>query len=212
MSATFTVNLDKPVTSVEILSAEDTKHAEQELSAGHPTVECSSAASAARIMQDLEKQKAETAQLYRTLSSLVGELSKFYEELLARHREEIAKLSVEIARKILMQKVQKADYQIEAIVKEALRNAPMRQNVVVHLNPADLTQLQNVPDGRWMMDDSAGIEFIADPAIGQAECLVETPKGIIKSLIDEHLARISEALGLAVAGTATDPAINCGAK
>jgi len=199
MSGTFTINLNKPVTSVEILTTQNAKHAEREL--GLSSATSADPVPVVGIMQDLEKQKAETAQLYQVLSSLVDELNRFYDELLARHKEEIARLSVEIARKILMQKVQKGDYQIEAIVKEAVRNSPVHQDVVVHLNSADLAQLRKLQrshTGVAGKDDSgsilAGIEFIADSNIGLAECLVETPKGIIKSLIDEHLARISEAL------------------
>jgi len=197
MSSTFTVNLNKPVASVKILTAEDVEHAEK----GSELDSAALADSAVRVMQDLEKQKAETVQLYRVLSSLVDKISKFYDELLAGHKEEIAKLSVEIARRVLMQKVQKGDYQIETIVKAALTNAPVRQDVVVHLNPGDLAQLQKLQgcrSGGRRKDDAssilADIKFIADSGIGPAECLVDTPKGVIKSLIDEHLARISEAL------------------
>jgi len=181
MSGTFTINLDKPVTSVKVLTAAGP---EQELDSA------TSADSTVKIIQDLEKQKAEIAQFCQVLNSLVEELNKFRDELLARHKEEIARLSVEIARKILMQKVQKGDYQIEAIVKEALKSAPVHQDIVVHLNPADLAQLQKGKSS----PAHRGIKFIADPGIGLAECLVETPKGIIKSLIDEHLARVAEAL------------------
>jgi flagellar biosynthesis/type III secretory pathway protein FliH len=205
MAGTFTIDLNKPMASVKILTAEDAERAEKES-------KLDSADAAVRVVRDLEKEKAETVQLYRVLSSLVDKVSEFYDELLARHKEEIAKFSVEIARKILMQKVQKGDYQIEAIVKEAVKSAPVHQDVVVRLNPADLAQLRKLKRshaGVAGKDDSgsvlSGIEFIADSKIGPAECLVETPKGIVKSLIDEHLARISEALGLAVAGTETDP-------
>ncbi len=197
MSSTFTVNLNKPVASVKILTAEDVEHAEK----GSELDSAALADSAVRVMQDLEKQKAETVQLYRVLSSLVDKVSKFYDELLAGHKEEIAKLSVEIARRVLMQKVQKGDYQIETIVKEALTNAPVRQDVAVHLNPGDLAQLQKLQgcrSGGSRKDDAssilADIKLIADSGIGPAECLVDTPKGVIKSLIDEHLTRISEAL------------------
>ena len=45
------------------------------------------------------------------------------------------------------------------------------------------------PDG-----DLADVKFISDPKIGRAECLLESPKGIVESLINEHLDRISKAL------------------
>ena len=38
------------------------------------------------------------------------------------------------------------------------------------------------------------LEFTPDWSIGRGECLVETPKGIVKSFLEEHLERISEAL------------------
>ena len=93
----------------------------------------------------------------------------------------------------MAQEVQEGDYEIESIVKEALKNAPTRQDVVVHLNPEDLVQCQKV-----QQEDStgalSGIKFVADPKIGRAQCLLETPKGIIESVIDEHLEQIGKAL------------------
>ncbi len=210
MSGTFTVKLDNPVTAVRRLDDRD----QSLLPDVSPDGSCvangdspaqnqfhSGAQAQLEAMRDLEKQKAEVADLSRMLRSVVGQINRLYEGLLAGHNEEIARLSVEIARKILMQQVQKGDYQIESIVKAALENAPTHQDVVVHLNPADLAQLQKLQGSstsRSKQDDSSGaftgIKFVADPGIGRAECLVETPKGIIKSLIDEHIRRVSEAL------------------
>src|SRR4030067_522779 len=74
-------------------------------------------------------------------------------------------LSVEIARKILMQKVENGDYEIESIIKEALKNAPGSQDVIVHLNPEDLEKCQKAQqDGPGGV--LAGIKLIPDPNIG----------------------------------------------
>ena len=92
-----------------------------------------------------------------------------------------------------MQKVEDGDYKIESIIKEAINNAPTRQDIVIHLNPEDLTECQKAlkeePDGA--LND---IKFVSDSNIGRAECLLESPKGIVESLINEHLERISKAL------------------
>jgi len=162
-------------------------------SSGQRSTNSAADAQQLKLTQDLERQKAEVVQLCQTLNCLVGELSRFYNEVLAKHKEEIARLSVEIASKVLMQKVQKGDYHIESIIKEALKNAPACQEVVVHLNPEDLMQCQKLQqdDPRNTLAD---IKFVADPSIGRAECLLETPKGIVKSFINEHMEQISEAL------------------
>lgn len=203
MSGTIRIGLAKPVMSVKIA---DNYHAR---STGSPpqnglpvgdagVVEPSKTNSAQDtqqlpVTQDVQRQQAEVTQLCRMLNKLVDKLNRFYDEVLARHKEEIAKLSVEIARKILMHKVQKGDYEIESILKEALKNAPTYQDLVVHLNPLDLPQCQKLQQEQ-ASSALAQIKFVADANIGRAECLLESPKGIVSSFIDEHIERISEAL------------------
>lgn len=188
MPDTLTVNLDKPVASVGITGNDSTGRI------GKEKLSAKEQADTGQIStQDLKAQKVAFSQACGILKVLIDKLNQFYDEVFAKHKGEIAKLSVEIARKILVQKVQNGDYQIESIVKEALENAPTRQDVVVHLNPQDLVQCQ-----RLQQDDPtgtlSGIKFVSDPSIGRAECLLESPKGIIESLIDQHLERIGEAL------------------
>lgn len=182
MSQTLTIHLEKPIASAEIMDD----------SAGPGGVD--SAANAERILiQDSEAQKAAFSQACQALNAVVARLNECYDKVFVEHKEEIAKLSVEIARKILMQKAEDGDYEIESIVKEALKNSPTRQDIVVHLNPEDFAQCrkaqQDEADGAL-----AGIKFVSDPKIGRAECLLESPKGIIESLINEHLERIGKAL------------------
>jgi len=195
MPGTVVINLAKPITSAKVLDGLSGASFNQGVQDPHSQRSKLGNLDHANLMQDLDDRKAEVSQAWKVLKVLVDKLNQFYNEAFARHKEEIAKLSVEIARKILMQEVQKGNYQIEAIVKEAIETAPAHRDVVVHLNPKDLVQFQ-----RFQQDDPErfgsmdGIKFIADPNIGRAECLVESPKGIIESLIDEHLKRIAEAL------------------
>ncbi|MHC4555813.1 MAG: FliH/SctL family protein [Planctomycetota bacterium] len=188
MSDPLAINLSGPITSVKILD---------NYPASIGGKQTGSQAGTGQIpTQDLGTQKAVFSQVCQALNAVVIKLNQFYDKVFAEHREEITRLSVEIARKILMQKVEKGDYEIESIVKEALKNAPSRQDVVVHLNPEDLAQCQKAqqdePSGTFV-----GIKFASDPNIGRAECLLESPKGIIESLIDQHLERIGQALNKA---------------
>ena len=93
----------------------------------------------------------------------------------------------------MVRKIEDGDYKIETIVKEALKSVPAHQDIEVHLNPKDLElcqqALQDAQDSKL-----TGIKLISDPGIGQAECIVKSPKGIVQSFIDEHLEQISEAL------------------
>ena len=89
-------------------------------------------------------EKAGFSQLCETLNEIAIKLNRFYEGLFTEQKEAIAKLSVEIARKILVQKVQDGDYRIEEIVKEALTNAGSHKDIVVHLNPKDFEEYQKL--------------------------------------------------------------------
>jgi flagellar biosynthesis/type III secretory pathway protein FliH len=208
MPNALTINLNKPVTSVNILDNHtqlpDCNYAQNKTEynrrqdaekRGEAPLETAFGG------QDSERQRQELVQLCNVLKNLVNKFNQLNNEVISKHKEEIAKLSVEIARKILMQKVQKGDYEIESVIEEVLKNAPTHQELVVHLNPEDLIQLQkrSGSDLKEILDgDKIGgidnIKFASDPNIGRAECLLETHKGIVKSFINEHIERISEAL------------------
>jgi len=140
-----------------------------------------------------DAQTAALIQTSRALSCAAEKLQKLYEQVVAQHREEIARLSIEIARKILMHKVETKDYEIESIVKEVLKKSPSHQDIVIHLNPEDLTQCDKIQNDE-IKGLLASVKLIADPNIGLAECILKSPKGTINLLINEHLEQIGEAL------------------
>lgn len=140
----------------------------------------------------LEDQKRLYHDACLAIQEVGARLNQLYDEVFAGHHEAIARLSVEIARKVLMQNISEGDYEIELIIKEALKSAPETSGTVVHLNPQDLADFQKLQEaGQVTLSD---VKLEADETIGRAECVVESPKGIIKLLIDEHLEQISKAL------------------
>ena len=61
------------------------------------------------------------------------------------------------------------------------------------LNPEDLPGCRKLQE-EGPENPFTELELTADWSIGRGECLIETPKGIVKSFIEEHLERIGEAL------------------
>ncbi len=189
MPGTFTVNLDRPVKSAGILHDYPVDVASSTAGAMNPADD----AGRIRLMEDLQTEKNLCVEVCRMLEGVAGKLNRFYDEAVAGHKAEIAGLSVEIARKILTRKISDGDYEIEAIVREALENAPAHEDIVMRVNSQDLAACQKV----WGDDGSgspAGVKFVAGQDIGRAECVLESPKGVIKSLIEENLEQISKAL------------------
>ena len=203
MSAPLKINLSRPVTSVKILKDDEVQSDrnsipdQTDMEAGSLEQTDSARSSSPKSGQisgnQIESQKSAFLQACRILNSVTEKLNQFCSQLFSEHKKEIAGLSVEIARKILVQKIENGDYKIESIVQEALNNVPSRQDIVVHLNPDDFANCQKAqqdePGGVF-----DGIKLVSDPKIGRAECLLENPKGIIELLINEQLEKISKAL------------------
>ncbi|MBN1359597.1 MAG: hypothetical protein JW993_03345 [Sedimentisphaerales bacterium] len=146
-----------------------------------------------RSVQEAERHTQELVQACQLVGTIAGKLQDLYDQTVARHRGDIARLAVEIARKILARRISQGDYDIQPVIEEALKRAPARQSIVIRVNPDDLPRCQQLqqdqPDGQF-----AELRFVADWSIARADCLIETPKGIVKSFAEEHLARIAEAL------------------
>lgn len=143
--------------------------------------------------EELMSQQTVLNEICLSLQGLMSKLEDFYNRSLSEHKEKIARLSVEIARKILVQEIKDDDYKIETIIKEALSNAPSHDALVVHLNPSDFSLFEQA-----QKNDSTGslatLKVVSDPKVGKAEYVLETSKGTIEYFINEHLEQIGKAL------------------
>jgi len=191
-----TIHLMQPIATACVIDAAHWRNAEgglrMEPTVANPKSEIRNPQSDGSDSES-QPQSAELARLLEIVNGLAGGLHQLHEQILVRNRAEIARLALEIARKILMCKVGKGDYEIQAVVEEALKRAPTRQNVIVRLNPEDVSRCQQLQKDN-PQSPFAELELTADWNIGRGECLVETPKGIVRSFIEEHLEHISEAL------------------
>jgi flagellar biosynthesis/type III secretory pathway protein FliH len=190
MSGALTIRIEKPIVSVKVL--DDYSDCAGGKSSDGGTADLGSNTTHVGT-PDAEFRKTAFSQACQALNQIAAKLQELYNNAFVEHRAEIARLSVEIARKILMQKVENGDYEIESIVTEALLHAPSHQDVVVHLNPQDLAECLKAQRDE-QSGDLIGVKLVPDPNIGRAECLLESPKGIVKSLIDENLDRVGKAL------------------
>lgn len=141
----------------------------------------------------LENEKHALTHTCQIMQQAADQLSETCQALFSNHRDQIAQLAVEIARVVLMQKVLEGAYDIEAIVKESLTHAPTREDLMIRVNPEDLADCCAAQSGK-AGEVFEGIQFVADHGVGRAECVLESPRGIVQSMIDEHLYKIGEAL------------------
>ena len=190
MPETLTISLVRPVAAFRVVNE-----------AGHNGVAGGESGASApptgagqlQKLREIEQHEQSLRQSCGAIDSIIDKLNDLYQNTVAQNRSDIAKLAVEIARKILNWKTDAGDYDIHTTVEEALKRAPTRQELVVRVNPEDLPRCQQLqqenPDSQF-----AELNLVADWGVARADCLIETPKGIVRSFIEEHLGRIAEAL------------------
>jgi flagellar biosynthesis/type III secretory pathway protein FliH len=188
MPETLRISLTKGVSGVSSISDGGFRIADPGREANPPSA-------AARPQTDAaaERQKKELAQLCQTIGDLAGKLDRLYEQTLVHSRGDIARLAVEIARKIVMCEIPKGGYDIHGIIEEALKGVPTHHDLVIRVNPQDLRMCQQFQE-EHPDSDFAKLQFVADRSIGRANCMIETPRGVVRSFVDEGLERIREAL------------------
>lgn len=143
--------------------------------------------------QALQQAHERLAGVCAALENAAGQLEQLRSSLVSSHREQIVRLSLDIAGKIIGKEVAEGNYAIETIVLEALQAAPSAKQMTVRLNPDDLKAFETVAtEGGLRLPPNT--EWVADWAVNPAECVIDTEAGSAESLIEEHLHQIGEAL------------------
>ena len=145
---------------------------------------------AAAVIEQTQKQ---LGQVCTALSKAAAELDEYRMTLFSSHREQIVRLSLEIAAKILAKETADGNYAIEKIVLNALQSLPPSKQITIRLNPDDLKAFEKAV-AEQELNLPPNTELAADWAVNPAECVIDSELGMVESLIDEHLKQIGEAL------------------
>jgi len=146
--------------------------------------------------QSQQQIDAELAEFRTARTALAGAQAKFrdlHDQFCRDAERQLLSLSMEIARKVLMQEIKSGRHEVDPIVREALNRLPARVDAVVHLHPDDLARCELASQG----EEASGaddVKFVADAGVRRGECLVRTPHGTVESSIEGHIGEIAQAL------------------
>ncbi|MHC5061166.1 MAG: FliH/SctL family protein [Planctomycetota bacterium] len=180
MAESLAVSITTPIASVSTVADSD----------GVPAANSEGAIDSAALQAEREL----LMRAGQSLEQAAVNLQQFQEEIFSSHKEQIARLSIEIAGKILQKEIGDGKYDIGKIIAEALKAAPSQEDVVVYLNADDLARYEKELKGKKDEDVAGHVKLAAGANVGPGECIVETDKGMIEYFIAEHLKKVSEAL------------------
>jgi flagellar biosynthesis/type III secretory pathway protein FliH len=123
------------------------------------------------------------------------EAGKASERLAREHEEELVRLALRIAEKILGHEVQADPGAIAGIVEEALKSVRRERSLTIRVNPAHVEELRSRLD---RLRDAAGgvrqIRIVANAEIQPGGCVVESELGTIDAQLETQLQCLEQIL------------------
>lgn len=135
------------------------------------------------------------ANVFKSLRDGVSALTALRSRVLKESEEDLLKLSVMIARKIVQREIAQDPAILAAIIAAAVGGCAERDRVVVRLNPNDHAVVAaNRQAFLAVLGDDAPITLTPDDGVGPGGCLVETATGTVDARIESQLDEIYRTL------------------
>jgi flagellar biosynthesis/type III secretory pathway protein FliH len=145
--------------------------------------------------QGLEAAHAQTAELIGTIKAIVESALQEKWAYINRNEANIVELALQIAEKILDEKISLEPEVVIDIARKAVSLTAEREQIRIRVNPDDVELLKaHKEDLMASMDGIQKIEVIADRRVGRGGCVVETVAGNVDARIYSQLCQIQGSL------------------
>lgn len=115
-------------------------------------------------------------------------------EALYSVEQDVLKLSVKVAEKIIGREIQLDDATRADIVLTALRQARQQEMLTVRVNANDLPLVEKMRERIDAFGRARYLDFVADQAVGEGGCLIESQSGTIDARLETQLRVFENAL------------------
>lgn len=150
------------------------------------------------------------AALCRMLSAAADELQMLHERIMRQTEDDLVKLAISVARKVIHQEISHDRRILKNMVTEAIKNIAEKDEIVIRLNPEDYrvvtanTRLY-LPE----LTEKRHLTLRPDDEVTTGGCVVDTAMGSIDARIEAQLEeiyrRLTEERGAGGAPEASEP-------
>jgi flagellar assembly protein FliH len=180
------IEMPAPLQAVEIVRSDD--QGDDAAPGASPRSAKAQAAAIQEAERRLEEERQRLVQAREALEAAAQAVADLEAEAIRGAEQQLVDLALAIACKVLAQEIDNGRYRVEPIVQEALRQAPSRREVVVHLNPQDLAQCQQGQAA------PGNVRLVADVNVRRGECTVETAEGTVPATVVDRMEQVAAAL------------------
>jgi flagellar assembly protein FliH len=123
------------------------------------------------------------------LSDSLSELAGLRAQMVARTEQDMVRLALEIAKKIVRREV-KVDHEVAlTLARVALTRINSRASATIRLHPDDYDYVR---EHRERLDTDSALEIVEDRSIGVGGCIVQSELGEIDARIEQQFAEIEK--------------------
>lgn len=144
-----------------------------------------------RVEQMLAEPRKELESAIASMREAATQLRELTSQLSGQIESQVLDLAIGIAQKVLMHNIDKGQYQIDTIIRQALDRLNTRQCVTVRLNPRDIGNCKLASD---QPEGAGSLSFVADANMQPGGCFVECPEGFIDFQVQSQLEAVAASL------------------
>lgn len=141
-----------------------------------------------------EIMREEQEMVIQLFLSLIEELKKQREEYLKSVEKEMVRLSLEIAFKVIQQKIERDEKIILKNLRHALKHLLDKGRIIIRLNPADLEIVSKHSKEIKSAEGLKELILEEDSKVTRGGCLIHSELGHIDAQIETQLEMIGKAL------------------
>jgi type III secretion protein L len=113
---------------------------------------------------------------------------------LVKVEQDVLRLSVKIAQKIIGREIERDDETLAQIVANALNQARRHETLTLRINPADLPHVHARRELLDQITRAPYLDLVADPLVTHGGCIIESDSGTIDAQLETQLRIIERAL------------------
>ncbi len=118
-----------------------------------------------------------------------------HDKLLGDSEEQLLRLAVHIAEKIIGEQIRSHPETIVDIVREALKSVRQERSLTIQVNPEHLEIVrQRLARLEEIVGIGRQIQIVPNPSLGAGGCIVESELGVIDARLETQLKCLEEAL------------------
>lgn len=135
----------------------------------------------------------EAAQGISMLNRVIEELESFRSQILYESKQDIVKMALTVAEKVLHKEIMTDPNTVVSVVKNAISKVGFKRKFTVHVNPLDVEVLKAAGSSiAAAVDSMESLKFKADPKVEAGGCIVHTESGAVDAQVDRQFQEIKE--------------------